>query len=47
MYSVIIIMFGWKLCSKVNSIVISPILAKFVAFHDHTKENADFSKIEV
>ena len=41
MYSIIIITFGWKLCSKLNFITMFPILANFAAFLDHTKENAD------
>ena len=43
-YSIIIIMFWWKLCSKFNLIAIFLILANFAAFLDHTKENADVSK---
>ena len=37
-------MFGWKLCSKSNFIVIFQILANFAAFLDHIKENADVGK---
>ena len=47
MYSIIIIMFGWKLCSKFIHIMIVPILANFVTLLDHTKGNADLSKIDV
>ena len=36
--------FGWKMCSKLNSIAIFLILANFAAFLDHTKENADVSE---
>ena len=44
MYSTIIIMFGWKLCSNLNFIAIFPILANLIAFLDHFKENADVSR---
>ena len=44
MYSIINIMFGWKICSKFNFISIFLILANFAAFLDHTKENVDVSK---
>ena len=44
MYSIINIMFGWKICSKFNFISIFLILANFAAFLDHTKEDADVSK---
>ena len=44
MYSIVIIIFGWKLCSKYNVIAIFKILANFAAFHDHTKEDVDMSK---
>ena len=47
MHFIIIIMFGWKLCSKSNFIMIFPILANFAAFLDHTKENADMRKNNV
>ena len=32
------------MCFKLNFIAIFPILAKFAAFLDHIKENADVSK---
>ena len=38
-------MFGWKICSKCNFIATFLIFANFTAFHDHTKENADVSKM--
>ena len=44
MHSITIIMFGWKMCSKFNFRAIFLILVNFVAFPDHTKENADLSK---
>ena len=44
MHSIINIMFGWKICSKLNFILIFLILANFAAFLNHTKENADVSK---
>ena len=39
-------MFGWKMCSNLNFIVIFLILVNFAAFLDHTKENADVSENE-
>ena len=44
MYSIVIIIFGWKVCSKFNVIAIFKILANFATFHDHTKEDVDMSK---
>ena len=44
MYSIIIIMFGWKLCSICNFIAIFLILANFATFLDHTKKNAAMRK---
>ena len=46
MYSIVIIIFGWKLCSKFNVIAIFKILANFATFHDHTKEDVDMSKTD-
>ena len=45
MYSIIMFMLGWKLCSKFDFISYFLILADFAAFLDHTKENADVSNI--
>ena len=44
MYSIMIIMFGWKLCYKFKFTAIFPILSNFATFLDHTKENTDVSK---
>ena len=41
MYPIIILMFGWKLCSKFNFTTVLPILANFSAFRSHTKETVD------
>ena len=41
MYSIVIIMFGWNLCSKFNFSAIFPILANFATFLDHTNENTE------
>ena len=43
-YCIVIIMFGWYLCSKLNFIAIFLVLANFAAFLDHTKENAGVSR---
>ena len=45
MYSIRIIIFGWKLCSKLKFMTIFLNLANFATFHDHTKENADVTKM--
>ena len=34
-YSIIIVIFGWKWCSKFNSIAVFLTQAKFAAFPDH------------
>ena len=44
MHSIIIIMFGWKMCCKSKFIAIFLILVNFATFLDHTKENAGVSK---
>ena len=44
MYSITIIMFGWKMWSKFNFIAIFLIPADFAVLLDHTKENADVSE---
>ena len=46
MYSIIIIMFGWKFSSKCNLVAAFPILVDFAAFLDHAKKNTDVSKAD-
>ena len=45
MYSITILKFGWKLCSKFDFFTFFLILADFVAFLHHTMKNADVSNI--